>query len=115
MRLGTRQEFRAPYRYIRRTVGPLGDQKRGGGQVSPSGDGTAAPGTAAAGDRQLALDLYEWNAAVSAAVLHDLERLACLLKTAAAETSERTTGLGPGWARVVEQLCGMADLLEKFR
>lgn len=66
--------------------------------MSQSGDGTTAPGrwverwlgpprfarylTAAGGDRQLALDLYEWNAAVSAVVLHDLAHLEIGLRNA---------------------------------
>jgi hypothetical protein len=66
--------------------------------MSQSGDGTVALGrwverwlssprfarylAAAGGDRQLALDLYEWNAAVSAAVLHDLAHLEVGLRNA---------------------------------
>lgn len=66
--------------------------------MSQSGVGTTAPWrwverwlssprfarylTAAGGDRQLALDLYEWNAAVSAAILHDLAHLEVGLRNA---------------------------------
>ena len=38
--------------------------------------------TAAAGDRQLALDLYEWNATVSAAFQHDMAHLEVALRNA---------------------------------
>ena len=37
---------------------------------------------AVGGDRQLGLDLYEWNAVVSAAFLHDLAHLEVALRNA---------------------------------
>ena len=38
--------------------------------------------TAAAGDRTAALELYEWNASMSAAVLHDLAHLEVAIRNA---------------------------------
>ena len=48
----------------------------------PCGDRYAVYLAAVGGDRQLGLDLYEWNAVVSAAFLHDLAHLEVALRNA---------------------------------
>jgi hypothetical protein len=52
----------------------------------------------AAGDRRLALDLYEWNTTISAAILHDLAHLEVAVRNAYNTAFvERTPSGSPHW------------------
>lgn len=57
--------------------------------------------SAAGQDRRLALELYEWNTAVSAAILHDLAHVEVAVRNA--HDAALTTGAPPGAAHWTQQ------------
>lgn len=53
--------------------------------------------TAAGGDRSRALDLYEWSACMSAAIMHDLAHLEVAIRNAYSGALEARQGGRPHW------------------